>query len=207
MAELVTELDKQVFEGVKTSFVAETIHWKGLLHQDSWMLIRDSMVFVSLQDGREQGVRKPLSRIVVRSRQVKRQSEFRRRADGSFNMDNVVSEVTRRFHLEMLGQGSEKQRKILQARQDAKRLAGHYNLTYPRPMGTEVLGPVSVAAKVSKETPGMLRLEFDSLRAKEAQQLLMAAKELRLLPRYKRASEGNRTHWDHHLEEDQVPTM
>lgn len=199
MAELVADLDKQVFEGVKTSFVAETVRWQGLLHQDSWMVIRDSMVFVSIQDGREKGLRKPLCRIVVKSRQVKRQSEFRRRADGSFNIANVVSEVTRRFHLEMLGQtsGSDKQRKILQARQDAKRLAGHYNLSYPRPMGTEVLGPVSVAAKVSKETPGTLRLEFDSLRAKEAQQLLMAAKKLKLLPGAKRPSEGCRTAWEH----------
>ena len=196
-------LEAKIREGVKMSFVVEPIAWGGLLSQDSWMLIGKGNpvgVWVSLQDGVVKGIPHPRSRVVIRSAQVKKQTEFRERKAGKwvFPVDKIVSEITHRIQLEFLSKTStsDRQRKVIISRQDARRLAAHFDLTSPRAMPTPSEGPFSVAIKTGRE--GDLRLEFEGLTGSEAQQLLTEAKRLKLLPMFKRpCNPGTKTVWDH----------
>jgi len=194
---LLTNLEREIQNGVLLSFVAEKIVWAGLLSQNSTMQVGSESVWVSIQDSHTSGLRIPHSRVVVRSSQVKRQSEFRRAKGGGFNVDKIVNEIVYRLHLEQLktATGGERRRKNLQAQQECRRLTGHYNLT--RPLGAEVEGATHVAVKVSKREPGSLQRDFDKLTVKEAQNLLEAARQLGLLPHSRRASDGCKSVWDH----------
>ena len=196
------DLEAEIREGVKMSFVTEPIAWDGVLAQSSWMLVGQNNpvgVWVSLQDGVVKGIPHPRSRIVIRSTQVKRQSEFRERKAGkwTFPVDKIVSEIVHRIQLEFLSKTStsDRQRKVIISRQDARRLASHFDLTAPRTPAAPPEGPFSVAIKTSRE--GDLRLEFEGLTGSEAQQLLTEAKRLKLLPAFKRPSGATKTAWDH----------
>lgn len=198
-----TDLDVKILEGVKLSFVAELIAWDGLLSQNSLMLVGKGNpvgVWVSLQDGVVKGIPHPRSRILIRSTQVRFQSEFRERKAGKwmFPVDKIVSEIVHRIQLEFLSKTStsDRQRKVITSRQDARRLAAHFDLTFPRASSVTDDGPFSVAIKTSRD--GDLRLEFEGLTGSEAQQLLTEAKRLKLLPAFKRfSSVGTKTAWDH----------
>ena len=203
------ELEQAIREGVKMSFVAEPIFWGGLLSQNSTMLVGKAnpvAVWVSLQDGVVKGIPHPRSRVLIRSTQVKNQSEFRERkaAKWQFPVDKIVSEIVHRIQLEFLSKSStsDRQQKVITSRQDARRLAAHFDLTFPRNASVRESvaalddGPFSVAIKTSRE--GDLRLEFEGLTGSEAQQLLTEAKRLKLLPAFKRSSdEDTKTAWDH----------
>lgn len=191
------ELEELLRQGIGKAYGSgQPVIWQGLdSNQDNRFTIGGQQIWLALHEIFPKGTNVDgRHKVIIRSKQVRKQRQFHENKKGWVNVDAIINEAVYRLRLEREHRliSDARSREHFTAQTEASRLRSHYGIGRQARASEDD----SITAGI-RGTNTKLAVSFSGLTVKEAEQLLEAARKLKVLPSSRRIRAKSKTVWDH----------